>query len=147
MEPGSSEALTDIIHTFEPHFRNLGEAATGSAIGSSIYAAGRSALSNDSFYEALHSADTLATGAVAGLATAAGNPIDASYVKQATEYLGASITGIGVGAVGGPIVRSWGEREPFYENWQDKARENVVKGMVGLPAAYGAAELIQNFVQ
>lgn len=144
MEPESAQALTDLINTAEPVFRNVGEFSTGGAAGSTIYAATRSAITNDTIYEAAASMDTAAAGIVSGLATAAGNPIDGAYVQNAMEYVGASVTGAGIGALGGPIVRSWGEHEPFYENWADKARENIVKGAVSLPAAYGVAQWIQN---
>jgi len=143
MEPESAQALKDIIETAEPIFKNTGEFTTGGLTGSAVYAAGRSALTNDTISEAATSIDTATAGIISGLATAAANPIDTHYVENTMEYVGASVTGAGIGAVGGPIVRSWGEREPFYENWADKARENIVKGAVALPAAYAIAEYIQ----
>ncbi len=144
MEPDSAQALTDIINTVEPVFRNVGEFSAGGALGSTVYAATRSAVSTDTIYEASTSMDTAAAGIVSGLSTAAGNPIDGAYVQNAMEYVGAIVSGGGIGAIGGPVVKSWGQHEPFYQNWTQKAQRNIWKGAASLPAAYGVAEWIQN---
>jgi hypothetical protein len=145
MEP-SSKALTDIINTVEPICRNIGEATTGGALAAGLYATGNAALTNNTLYESLQSPPTVSAGIVGGIAAMSGTPIDNESAQTVIEYIGASAGGAATGATLGPMYQSMTERQPFYQDWQDKARRSAIRGAISLPAAYGALHGINSLL-